>query len=259
MGESESEIDDAATRESHLTAAPSAELLSHEHEPVDTLIAPEPEPPVEPEKTRRSRRAQQPSTPTPRPASTAMQYQHTSSRELDSLLINVANNRPCDGFLPSSRESTRPSSRESSHCALPPFGELEELLDPLTVPSSATVHLPSGLCRVFIWIVFCLFAKEYTNPSMILFERECTCSSPPTSIVSNEAALIRPSCCVTSCNLHCAPAVLGPLCDAGPHYTSRTAFVWIMTIGTLASVSTNQGMTFARALGATRFRVLILM
>merc|ERR1711982_75275 len=267
MGESESEIDDAATRESHLTAAPSAELLSHEHEPVDTLIAPEPEPPVEPEKTRRSRRAQQPSTPTPRPASTAMQYQHTSSRELDSLLINVANNRPCEGSLPRSRESTltssresnRPSSRESSHCALPPFGELEELLDPLTVPSSATVHLPSGLCRVFIWIVFCLFAKEYTNPSMILFEGECTCSSPPTSIVSNEAALIGPSCCVTSYNLHCARPPASGHSAMLIRNTSRTAFVWTMTIGTLASVSTNQGMTFARALVATRFRMLILM
>ena len=106
---------------------------------------------------------------------------------------------------------------------LPPFGGLEELLDlTLTVPSSATVHLPSGSCRVFIWIVFCLFAKKYTNPSMILFEGECTCSSPPTSIVSDEAALIRPSCCVTSCNLHYAPADLGPLCHVGPHYISQT-------------------------------------
>ena len=143
---------------------------------------------------------------------------------------------------------------------LPPFGGLEELLDlTLTVPSSATVHLPSGSCRVFIWIVFCLFAKKYTNPSMILFEGECTCSSPPTSIVSDEAALIRPSCCVTSCNVHCAPADLGPLCHVGPHYISRTAFVWTMTIGTLPSVSTNQEMTFGRALGATRFWMLILM
>ena len=160
-----------------------------------------------------------------------MQYRHTSSRELDSLLINVANNRPREGSLPRSRESTLtssresnhpssrestltssresncPSSRESSTCALSPFGGLEELLDlTLTVPSSATVHLPSGSCRVFIWIVFCLFAKKYTNPSMILFEGECTCSSPPTSIVSDEAALIRPSCCVTSCNVAYARA-----------------------------------------------------
>ena len=41
---------------------------------------------------------------------------------------------------------------------------------------------------------------------MILFEGECTCSSPPTSIVSDEAALIRPSCCVTSCNVAYARA-----------------------------------------------------
>ena len=61
--ESKSEIDNAATRESspsptidtassHPAAAPSAEPLSHKHEPVDTLIAPEPELLVEPEETR---------------------------------------------------------------------------------------------------------------------------------------------------------------------------------------------------------------
>ena len=140
-----------------------------------------------------------------------MQYQHKSSRELDSLLINMARKGSLphsrESTLTSSRESNRPSSRESSHCVLPPFGGSEELLD-LTLPvlSSATVHLPSGSCRVFIWIVFCLFAKKYTNPSMILFEGECTCSSPPTLIVSDEAALIRPSCCVTSCNVAYARA-----------------------------------------------------
>merc|ERR1711862_784478 len=105
--------------------------------------------------TRRARREQRPTTPPPRPASTAMQYprprqRHTSSREsstcappqtsphragLDSLLDDVANNRPLEGSPPSSRESTRPGSREStsprSRESTPPSSR-EELCDSIS-------------------------------------------------------------------------------------------------------------------------------
>merc|ERR1712176_930327 len=62
---------------------------------------------------------------------------------LDSLLDDVANNRPLEGSLPSSRESTRPGSRESTRPS--PRESISPSSRESTPPSSRESSPPSSL------------------------------------------------------------------------------------------------------------------